>query len=132
MNEENRVFVKKRWIFFWLTEAAGLLVYLALWLVLRRSSWLWMLVPTGTALIILSAIWLLYYYKLKYSVENNVLTADSGIIFRKRRILPPDNILWEMRLTSPLFRGTAIVVLHTPGGQIVIFGHYSTVSKSNG
>lgn len=121
--------LQKRWKMFWLAEAAALLIYIVLCWLFRRSGYrAWVLVPAGILLVILSVLWIVYYYRLEYSVQDGMLVIDSGILFRKRRVLPPDNILWEMRLTSPLFHGAAMVVLHTSGGQVVIFGEYSTVS----
>lgn len=121
--------MKKRWIMFWLGEAAAFTVCIVLCMIFRKNDYrLWILISSGAAFIILSVLWLLYYYRLEYSRQNGRLIISSGIIFRKHRTLPPENILWEMRLTSPLFHGSAMVVLHTSGGSVVIFGDYSTKS----
>lgn len=110
--------MKKRWIMFWLIEAAAGLLYAAL---------LYLFPPAyaagGIVLAVLSMLWLVYYYKLEYSLADGVIYATSGILFRRRRTLLLQNILWEQQLRSPLFRGAALTVYHTSGGKVVVMGH---------
>lgn len=115
--------VTKNWTMFWLA-AAALLIWCGVIALLFPGS----VYITAAAFVILSVIWLWYYYHLEYSISSGTLKISSGIIFRKHRLLPPENILWELRLSLPPFHRTALVILHTSGGRIVIFGDYSTES----
>ena len=107
--------MKKRWVIFWLAEAAGLAVFILPWRFISAAVY-----------IILSVIWWLYYHSLEYTYSNNTIVINSGVIFRRRKNLPAENILWKMRLGSPLFRGDLMTVLHTSGGRIILFGGFST------
>lgn len=107
--------MKKRWVIFWLAEAAGLAVFILPW---RGVS--------AAVYSIFSVIWWLYYHSLEYTYSNNDVVINSGVIFRRKKILPPENILWKMRLGSPLFRGDFMTVLHTSGGRIIMFCVFST------
>ncbi len=107
--------MKKRWVIFWLAEAAGLAVFILPWRIVPAAVFC-----------ILSVIWWLYYHSLEYTRSNNCIIINSGVIFRRKKILPPENILWKMRLGSPLFRGDFVTVLHTSGGIIILFCDFST------
>lgn len=109
--------MKKRWVMFWLAEAAAGILYIFLILLFPSSA-----ATGGGALALLSVLWLVYYYKLEYDCTDGMIHATSGIIFRRRRTLQPQNILWEQQLCSPLFRGAALTILHTSGGRVVIMG----------
>ncbi len=107
--------MKKRWVIFWLAEAAGLAVFILPWRVVSAAVYS-----------IFSVIWWLYYHSLEYTYSNNDVVINSGVIFRRKKKLPPENILWKMRLGSPLFRGDFMTVLHTSGGRIIMFCVFST------
>lgn len=111
--------VRKRWTMFWLVEIVAAVVYILLF---RLVEW-WGL----PVLLILSVIWLSYYYALKYNISEEVLTITSGIIIHHERRLPLRNVLWEMRLTLFTERNTAAVVLHSSGGIAVVLGEISTM-----
>ena len=113
--------MKKRWVVFWLAEVGAILIYILLCIAVGRA-----VITTGVCIIILSVYWCWYYYVLEYTLSTNGIEITSGIIFRKHRSLPLSNILWEMRLTSPFFRGSAMSVLHTSGGNAVVFCDIST------
>lgn len=113
--------MKKRWEVFWLAEAGIILIYILLCLAAGR-----VLIAAGVAAAAVSVWWSLYYSTIQYTLSNNTIEITSGIIFRRRRSIPLRNILWEMRLTSPLFRGSAMSVLHTSGGNAVVFCDFST------
>lgn len=119
--------MKKCWTIFRLTEGALILIYILLCIHAGR-----LLITAGIVLVLLSVYWFGYYYKLKYTLSNNTIGITSGIIFQKHRRIPLSNILWEMRLTSPLFKGSkgsegsAMSVLHTSGGNAVLFCDFST------
>ena len=113
--------MKKRWEVFWLAEAGIILIYILLCLAAER-----VLIAAGAAAAAVSVWWSLYYSTIQYTLSNNTIEITSGIIFRRRRSIPLRNILWEMRLTSPLFRGSAMSVLHTSGGNAVVFCDFST------
>ena len=115
--------VTKDWTIFWLTATALLILCAVIVLLFPGSVYI-----TAAAFVILSVIWLWYYYRLEYSISAETLRISSGIIFRKHRLLPLESILWELRLSLPPFRRAAMVILHTSGGRIVIFGDYSTES----
>lgn len=112
--------MKKRWEVFWLAEAGIILIYILLCL------------AAGRVLIAAAAVsvwWSLYYFMAHYTLSNNVVEITSGIILRRHRSIPLSNILWEMRLTSPFFRGSVMSVLHTSGGNAVVFCDFSTRAR---
>ena len=113
--------MKKRWEVFWLAEVGIILIYILLCLAAGR-----VLIAAGAAV---SVWWILYYFTAHYTLSNNVFEITSGIIFRRNRSIPLSNILWEMRLTSPFFRGSAMSVLHTSGGNAVVFCDFSTRTR---
>lgn len=115
--------IKKRWRAFWVVEAAGLLIYILLCAVSHRA---WVAAAAGGIFVLLSVYWCWYYYSLEYSTAEKTLMITSGIIFRRERRLPAENILWEMRLSMLSERNTAATILHTAGGITVIFGEIST------
>ena len=112
--------MKKRWEVFWLAEAGIILIYILLCLAAGRVL---------AAAAATSVWWSLYYFTAHYTLSNNVVEITSGIIFHRHRSIPLSNILWEMRLTSPLFRGSAMSVLHTSGGNAVVFCDFSTRAR---
>ena len=116
--------MKKRWEVFWLAEAGIILIYILLCLAAGR-----VLIPAGAAAAAVSVWWSLYYFTAHYTLSNNVVEITSGIILRRHRSIPLSNILWEMRLTSPFFRGSAMSVLHTSGGNAVVFCDFSTRAR---
>lgn len=117
--------MKKRWEVFWLAEAGIILIYILLCLAAgarpdRGRS-------RGSPPV--SVWWSLYYFTAHYTLSNNVVEITSGIILRRHRSIPLSNILWEMRLTSPFFRGSVMSVLHTSGGNAVVFCDFSTRAR---
>ncbi len=116
--------MKKRWEVFWLAEAGIILIYILLCLAAGR-----VLIAAGATAAAVSVWWSLYYFTAHYTLSNNVVEITSGIIFRRNRSIPLSNILWEMRLTSPFFRGSAMSVLHTSGGNAVVFCDFSTRAR---
>ena len=116
--------MKKRWEVFWLAEAGIILIYILLCLAAGR-----VLIAAGAAAAATSVWWSLYYFTAHYTLSNNVVEITSGIILHRHRSIPLSNILWEMRLTSPLFRGSAMSVLHTSGGNAVVFCDFSTQAR---
>lgn len=116
--------MKKRWEVFWLAEAGIILIYILLCLAAGR-----VLIAAGAAAAAVSVWWSLYYFTAHYTLSNNVVEITSGIIFRRNRSIPLGNILWEMRLTSPFFRGSVMSVLHTSGGNAVVFCDFSTRAR---
>ena len=116
--------MKKRWEVFWLAEAGIILIYIVLCLAAGR-----VLIAAGAAAAAASVWWSLYYFTAHYTLSNNVVEITSGIILRRHRSIPLSNILWEMRLTSPFFRGSAMSVLHTSGGNAVVFCDFSTRAR---
>ena len=116
--------MKKRWEVFWLAEAGIILIYILLCLAAGR-----VLIAAGVAAAAVSVWWSLYYFTAHYTLSNNVVEITSGIILRRHRSIPLSNILWEMRLTSPFFRGSAMSVLHTSGGNAVVFCDFSTRAR---
>lgn len=113
--------IKKRWSIYWISEAGALSLFVVLSVLSGR-----LLLIGGAVLVLLSVIWTVYYYKLEYSACGGTINLSSGILFRRHRRLPPENILWTMRLGLPGC-GTVMTVLHTSGGRAVIFGDISTV-----
>ena len=115
--------MKKRWEVFWLAEVGIILIYILLCLAAGR------VLIAGAAAAAVSVWWSLYYFTAHYTLSNNVVEITSGIIFRRHRSIPLSNILWEMRLTSPFFRGSVMSVLHTSGGNAVVFCDFSTRAR---
>ena len=67
-----------------------------------------------------------YYYKLEYFLVEKTICIKSGIILRRERIIPLNEILWTTRLFMPFCRTSAVSILHTARGSVVIFGEFST------
>lgn len=118
---KNEVCVEKHWLFFWLVEAAAVIVYILLWWKIPQFFWWWTAISA-----ILSVIWFGFYYSVEYSSQGNTIIITSGILFHRERTLPAENILWVMRLELLFIRREALTVLHTSGGNAVIFGGFST------
>lgn len=115
--------ITKRWAAFRAVETALLMVYILLCVVLRGII---IAAVGGGAVITLSVIWSWYYYTLEYRASENRILITSGIIIRRERSIPAENILWVMRLRLFSERNTAAEILHTAGGITVIFGELST------
>lgn len=116
--------MKKRWIVFRLGIYILAGIYIMLCLMTGR-----LIITAGTAVSLLSVYWLGYYNSLEYTISKNAINITSGIIFKKHRVIPLDSILWEMRLTSPLFSGSAMTVIHTSGGNAAVFCDFSTRTR---
>jgi len=113
--------MKKRWVIFWLAGGGAAAVYILLCILAGR-----VLPVLGGLMLLLWVYWVGYYYLLDYTLSENVIYITSGILFKRRRRVPLENILWEMKLTSPLFRGCAMTVIHTSGGITAVFGEILT------
>ena len=73
------------------------------------------------------AWWTAYYRALEYDSCGGILTVKSGVFFRRDRRVRITEILWISRAAVRFFRSSALfTVLHTAGGNIVIFGEFST------
>ncbi len=116
--------MKKRWTVFRLTESGIIAVYILLCFYTGR-----IVLTASIAVILLSVYWVWYYYNLKYTISNNSIIITSGILFQRQQTIPLGNILWEMRLTSPFFSGSAMSILHTSGGNAVVFCDFSTRTR---
>ncbi|MGN1341014.1 MAG: hypothetical protein ACI4WS_12040 [Oscillospiraceae bacterium] len=117
----KQVAVRKSWTMFWLVEVSLVGLGAVAWVLFPGVS-----IAVLSALVLLSAILLPYYYRLEYTVTKGALKITSGLLFRKHRLLPPENILWETRLILPPFTHPVMVILHTAGGRAVIFGDYNS------
>lgn len=105
---------------FYLVAAAILAAAAALALIF--SAWL-----------LLSAVppllwWALYFRSLGYSIQGKSILIYSGVLFKKRRIVPLKNIQRVMHLRCVFLRNTILSVVYTASGGIVIFTHFSTES----
>ncbi len=120
IHETGSRMIQKRWHIYWVIEAAALILYILLYLAAG------VLILGGAVFFLLSVIWYVYYYRLEYSIQQRELLISAGIIFRKHRRLPLDNILWTMRLTLPRRKPHAsrviLTSLHTSGGRAIVFG----------
>ncbi|MGN1421963.1 MAG: hypothetical protein ACI4XA_01170 [Oscillospiraceae bacterium] len=75
------------------------------------------------------AWWTAYYRALEYERCGGILTVKSGVFFRRDRRVRIGEILWISRAAVRFLRSSALfTVLHTSGGNIVIFGEFSTDS----
>lgn len=105
---------------FYLVAAAILAAAAALALI--YSAWL-----------MLSAVppllwWALYFRSLDYSIQGKSILICSGFLFKKRRIVPLENIQRVMHLSCVFLKNTIFSVIYTASGRIVIFAHFSTES----
>ena len=72
--------------------------------------------------------WSIYYFRLRYQLEDDCLVIYSGAVLRSVRIIPLSNILWKTSISFPFSEHSALTVIHTCGGRSVIFGGFSTPS----
>ncbi|MBE6888972.1 MAG: PH domain-containing protein [Ruminococcaceae bacterium] len=72
--------------------------------------------------------WALYFRSLSYSIQGKSILLCSGVLFKKRRIVPLENIQRVMHLRCVFWRNTILSVVYTASGGIVIFAHFSTES----
>lgn len=118
--------MRKSWGVFWLVTLGGAAAVLLLW---RAALWLG---AAGAAVFGVFLVWWgLYYRRLHYSLENNELIIQSGLVFRKEYHIPRVNILWVTRIGLWLGTGrraALCTVIRTAGGKSVIFADYSTES----
>lgn len=70
--------------------------------------------------------WCLYYYKLEYSIHNTTISIESGVVFRRKRTLNSDNILWIGKVKPVFCRDAILTFLHTTCGTLIILADYST------
>lgn len=70
--------------------------------------------------------WTLYFRSTEYSIISDNLVLRSGILFRKRRCIPVENIQWVMRLKLPFLQQAVLTAVHTASGAVVIFADFST------
>ncbi len=114
--------LKKNWTVFWIVEAISV-IFSGLFLLLGDFF-------VGLAAIILYGLftlwWGLYYNSLEYIADKNTISINRGVIFKRSIILKTENILWKMRLSIPICKNSALTVLHTAGGTLVIFCDFST------
>ena len=86
-----------------------------------------------SAWLLLSAVppllwWALYFRSLGYSIQGKSILIYSGVLFKKRRIVPLKNIQRVMHLRCVFWRNTILSVVYTASGKLVIFAHFSTES----
>lgn len=72
--------------------------------------------------------WTLYFRSLSYSIEGKSILIRSGVLFKKRRIVPLKNIQRVMHLRCAFLKDTILSVVYTASGSIVIFTRFSTES----
>jgi hypothetical protein len=78
--------------------------------------------------------WIIYFRKLTYVYDKDVITITKGIFIRKIYCLPLKNVLWstKIRLKFPFLPidkyATIIEIFYTAGGKVVIFADFSTDS----
>lgn len=85
---------------------------------------LWIAAVSGAVAVLW---WSLYFLRLRYSRSENMLCIESGLVFRRKRVVYEENILWVTKLTLLRSRRAVASVLHTAGGWIVIFSDFSTL-----
>lgn len=117
--------VRKRRTVFWLGVIIAAIIYALLCASLRGIT---SRLVSGGTFVILLVIWSAYYYRLKYTVTGNILMITSGIIFRRKHLIPLDKVLWETRIFIFPDTSAAAVILHTAGRSAVVFGDFSTES----
>lgn len=118
--------MKKSWAAYWTADflaAAAAALLFSFGLFIRAAGIL--------AAAVFLLWWTVYFFRLDYSLDNNEIIIQSGIIFRKKIHIPRVNILWTTRasfcvgkrLRIPLF-----TLIRTAGGKAVIFCDYLTES----
>lgn len=70
--------------------------------------------------------WTLYFRSVGYCIVSGSLVVRSGVLFRKQRCIPIENIQWVMRLKLPFLQETVFTTVHTVSGSVVIFADFST------
>ena len=87
------------------------------------AGYLWVV---AAAAAMLHLLWSVYYFRLRYTIRDNTLFIDSGLLFRRQRAIPLDNMLWQTVIMVPFSRRAIATVIHTAGGWVVIFAELST------
>lgn len=117
--------MKKSWAAYWTADilaAAAAALLFSFGLFIRTA---------GIIAAVFLLWWTAYFFQLNYSTDNDEISIQSGIVFRKKIHIPRVNILWTTRvsfcvgnrLRIPLF-----TLIRTAGGKTVIFCDYLTDS----
>lgn len=70
--------------------------------------------------------WTLYFRSVGYCIVSGSLVVRSGVLFRKQRCIPIENIQWVMRLKLSFLKKAVFTAVHTASGSVVIFADFST------
>ena len=70
--------------------------------------------------ILTAAIWILYFYTIKYEISDEILTIKSGIFFKKTKIIPLKKILLKSRYA--IGETVFLTIIRTAGSIAVIYG----------
>ena len=70
--------------------------------------------------ILTAAIWILYFYTIKYEISDEILTIKSGIFFKKTKIIPLKKIL--LKSSYSVGKTVFLTIIRTAGSFAVIFG----------
>ena len=100
-------------------------VFMALLLALGAAAAVW-LFPLGLPFLALAVWWSLYFFSIRYTRESDRLVIRSGVLLKSEKIIPLSNILWRTSVQFPFSDSSALTILHTCGGNRVIFGGFST------
>lgn len=65
------------------------------------------------------ALWTVYFISLKYSYGGGKILIESGIMFRKKRLIYEKSLLMTREIS--LFGKTAAVILYTAAGRTAMF-----------
>lgn len=104
-----------------LVSLCGLLLLTAAAVIFPRLMLIFIL---GAA--VLGVWWTLYFRSVGYCIVSGSLVMRSGVLFRKQRCIPIENIQWVMRLKLPFLQETVFTAVHTASGSVVIFADFST------
>lgn len=111
MNVKKSFTIFKILSFLWLVTTVVLTTLFAqYWLVYAAFG--------GLALAVCS----LYFAKLSYRTNGNILTISSGILFRKERFVPLEKVLIKTKLC--LGRECLLTILTFSGGRVIVFADF--------
>ena len=70
--------------------------------------------------VLTAIIWILYFNTIKYEINEEILTINSGIFFKKTKIIPLKKIL--LKSSYSVGKTVFLTIIRTAGSFAVIFG----------
>ena len=132
--EQNRVPFRALWLWEVYVLLAFLLLLFLIYFLLVPFTWLWTLLVALFTLIYLLAALLyfpLYYYGMRYSVDNDRILFESGVFARHRRVMLRDKLITVILIKTPLERLLHLANLRCngPGATLMLWNLPSETAR---